>query len=221
MKPDFTRGLLPVIIVDEYSKEVLMLAYMNEESYNKTLETNETWFFSRSRQSLWNKGETSGHKQQVQSIKMDCDEDTLLIYVKQNGPACHTGEPSCFYKTIKEGIEIDEESVRQKTSIFEKLMDEINDRKSEIYKHSYTNYLFEKGIDKICKKVIEEAGEVVIAAKNQDKDEMIKECADLLYHSFVLLTEKNITLKEVEEELIQRQSKKGNRKSERQDIVDW
>jgi len=216
VKPEFTKGLIPAIIVEDRTNEVLMLAYMNEESYNKTLETNETWFYSRSRESLWNKGATSGNKQVVKSIAIDCDNDTLLIRVNAKGPACHTGEVSCFYQTIKEN-----EDPSFSESIIHEVMKEVEGRKKEKVENSYTNYLFDKGIDKIGKKVIEEAGEIVIAAKNQSKEEVINECSDLLYHSFVLLANQNISLSEVEEELANRFMKKGNSKGDRPVIENW
>ncbi|PKR82786.1 bifunctional phosphoribosyl-AMP cyclohydrolase/phosphoribosyl-ATP diphosphatase HisIE [Heyndrickxia camelliae] len=216
MKPDFTKGLIPAIIVEDKTNEVLMLAYMNEESYNKTLETNETWFYSRSRECLWNKGATSGNKQVVKSIAIDCDNDTLLIRVDPKGPACHTGEKSCFYQTIKE-----KENHSFSGNIFYEVMQEVEGRKREKVENSYTNYLFDKGIDKIGKKVIEEAGEIVIAAKNHSKEEVINECSDLLYHSFVLLANQDISLCEVEEELVKRFMKKGNSKGDRSVIENW
>lgn len=145
---DFSKGLIPAIIVDIHSKDVLMLAYMNEEAYQKTVETKETWFYSRSRQSLWNKGATSGNRQKVHSIQFDCDEDTLLIYVEPSGPACHTGKTSCFYRTVP-GFSEPNEKV---TDIFNEMMTEINDRKVNALENSYTNYLLSKGIDKIGKK---------------------------------------------------------------------
>ncbi|MDH5159622.1 bifunctional phosphoribosyl-AMP cyclohydrolase/phosphoribosyl-ATP diphosphatase HisIE [Heyndrickxia sp. FSL K6-6286] len=214
---DFSKGLIPAIIVDIHSKDVLMLAYMNEEAYQKTVETKETWFYSRSRQSLWNKGATSGNRQKVHSIQFDCDEDTLLIYVEPSGPACHTGKTSCFYRTVP-GFSEPNEKV---TDIFNEMMTEINDRKVNALENSYTNYLLSKGIDKIGKKVIEEAGEVIIAAKNDDPKEMISECSDLFYHIFVLMAEKNISLSEIEEELKNRFAKKGNSKGDRKEINNW
>lgn len=214
MEPDFSKGLLPAIIVDDASKEVLMLGYMDETAYRKTLETKETWFFSRSRQEYWNKGATSGNKQIVKSVHLDCDRDSLLIYVEPLGPACHTGEPSCFFNRI----------LGEKTPdslIFASLMAEIHDRKTNPVEGSYTNYLLNKGIDKISKKLIEEAGEVIIAAKNRDKKEIISECGDLLYHCLVLLAEQGISLEEVYAELEKRSSKKGNAKPERPEIENW
>lgn len=216
MKPDFSKGLIPAIIVEDRTNEVLMLAYMNEEAYNKTLETDETWFYSRSRESLWNKGATSGNKQVVKSIAIDCDNDSLLLRVDAKGPACHTGVKSCFYQTVKPN-----ENPSFAGNIFQLMMEEIEGRKQEKVENSYTNYLFDKGIDKIGKKVIEEAGEIVIAAKNQSKEEVINECSDLLYHSFVLLANQNISLRDVEEELAKRFMKKGNSKGDRQVIENW
>ncbi|MGE8206462.1 bifunctional phosphoribosyl-AMP cyclohydrolase/phosphoribosyl-ATP diphosphatase HisIE [Heyndrickxia sp. NPDC080065] len=217
---DFTKGLIPSIIVDSYTNEILMLAYMNQEAYKKTLETGETWFYSRSRQSLWNKGKTSGNKQLVKSIFVDCDKDSLLIYVDPLGPACHTGQKTCFYQKIKEFDKVPPKPIAKET-IYEELMTEIINRKTVPAKNSYTNYLFEKGIDKIGKKIIEEAGEVVIAAKNCNYQEVVNECCDLFYHSFVLLAEQNIPLKEIEAELKQRFSKKGNSKGDRKEIAEW
>ncbi|QQZ11198.1 bifunctional phosphoribosyl-AMP cyclohydrolase/phosphoribosyl-ATP diphosphatase HisIE [Heyndrickxia vini] len=214
---DFSKGLIPAVIVDVHTNAVLMLAYMNKEAFDKTLETNETWFYSRSRETLWNKGATSGNKQNVISIKTDCDEDTLLIYVEPLGPTCHTGEISCFYKPIIEQKDINKFS----KSIYTQVMDEIIDRKTNVVENSYTNYLFDKGIDKIGKKVIEEAGEVVIAAKNRNDKEIINECSDLLYHVFVLLAEQNIQLEKMENELKKRFTKKGNSKGERKEITNW
>lgn len=214
MEPDFSKGLLPAVIVDDASKEVLMLGYMDETAYRKTLETKETWFFSRSRQEYWNKGATSGNKQIVKSVHLDCDGDSLLIYVEPLGPACHTGEPSCFYNRI-----VGEKA--PDSSIFASLMSEINDRKTNPVEGSYTNYLFNKGIDKISKKLIEEAGEIIIAAKNHDKREVISECGDLLYHCLVLLAEQGVSLEEVYAELEKRSSKKGNVKPERPEIENW
>lgn len=214
MEPDFSKGLLPAVIVDDVSKEVLMLGYMDETAYRKTLETKETWFYSRSRQEYWNKGATSGNKQIVKSVHLDCDNDSLLIYVEPLGPACHTGEQSCFYNTIVGEKKAD-------SSIFASLMTEINERQTNPVEGSYTTYLFQKGIDKISKKLIEEAGEIVIAAKNKDKNEVISECGDLLYHSLVLLAEQGVTLEEVYAELEKRSSKKGNAKPERPEIENW
>ncbi|MCJ8008992.1 bifunctional phosphoribosyl-AMP cyclohydrolase/phosphoribosyl-ATP diphosphatase HisIE [Lederbergia wuyishanensis] len=221
MKLDFSKGLLPAIIVDNQSQEVLMLAYMDETAFNKTVETKETWFYSRSRNEYWNKGATSGNKQIVKSIKYDCDGDTLLIKVAPLGPACHTGERTCFFQSVElEGGE-ESEAPGENQTIYSDLMEEIQDRKSTPIEGSYTNYLFTKGIDKIAKKLIEEAGEVIIAAKNNDKEELVNETSDLLYHCLVLLAEQGVALEDVEAELRKRSSKKGNAKKERPDIQKW
>ena len=190
------KGLVPVVVQDVYTREVLMLAYMNEESVKKTLETGETWFFSRSRNELWNKGATSGHKQIVKKLSYDCDGDTLLAEVEQIGAACHTGAKSCFYTTMFESEE----------KVFEigKLFDLIKERKETPVEGSYTNYLFDKGIDKILKKVGEECAEVIIAAKNPDLTELQYELSDLVYHSMVLMVERGLELKDIAEELKKR-----------------
>ena len=214
MKPDFSKGLIPAVIVDDHTNDVLMLAYMDEKAYEKTLETNETWFYSRSRKEYWNKGATSGNKQIVQSIQLDCDQDTLLIHVKPLGPACHTGDRTCFNEVIRGEL-------KETMPIYNQLFSEIKERKAEPAEGSYTNYLFTKGIDKISKKLIEEAGEVIIAAKNNDPDEVVNECSDLVYHMLVLLAEQGVELSDVEAELTKRSSKKGNVKEERKEITDW
>lgn len=217
MKPDFSKGLIPAIIIDAKTKEVLMLAYMNEEAYQKTCATDETWFYSRSRESLWHKGETSGNTQKVVSIKLDCDQDTLLIEVLPNGPACHTGSKTCFFNSIKEA----DLKEGDNKAIFEHVLAEINDRKQTRVEGSYTNYLFDKGIDKMGKKVIEEAGEVVIAAKNNDREELILEISDLLYHMFVLMEQQEVDLTDIKTELSKRFSKKSNSKGDRSEIEKW
>lgn len=190
------HGLVPCVVQDVYTREVLMLAYMNEESLKKTLETGETWFFSRSRNELWNKGATSGHKQTVKKLSYDCDGDTLLAEVEQIGAACHTGAKSCFYTTMFESEE----------KVFEigKLFDLIKERKANPVEGSYTNYLFDKGIDKILKKVGEESAEVIIAAKNPDLTELQYELSDLVYHSMVLMVERGLELKDIANELKKR-----------------
>ncbi|MRH42578.1 bifunctional phosphoribosyl-AMP cyclohydrolase/phosphoribosyl-ATP diphosphatase HisIE [Aquibacillus halophilus] len=224
MKPDFSKGLIPAIIVDDNTNETLMLAYMNKASFEKSIETKQTWFYSRSRQELWNKGATSGNTQAIQSIQLDCDNDTLLIRVIPKGPACHTGERTCFYQSIDltNGTVRDNKANHKIDSdIFEVIMSEVEERKKVKVENSYTNYLFEKGIDKIGKKVIEEAGEVVIAAKNEDKQEIINEVSDLIYHSFVLMADQGVTLNDVKKELSNRFSKKGNNKGERPEIEEW
>ncbi|WP_205600702.1 bifunctional phosphoribosyl-AMP cyclohydrolase/phosphoribosyl-ATP diphosphatase HisIE [Gracilibacillus sp. YIM 98692] len=215
MRPDFSKGLIPAIITNYYTKDVLMLAYMNEEAYQKTLETKQTWFYSRSRDELWNKGATSGNTQEVQSIDLDCDQDTLLIQVIPAGPACHTGEVSCFYNRVAET------ETSFDASIMEQVMDEVGQRKTERVENSYTNYLYDKGVDKIGKKVIEEAGEVVIASKNNDKEELTNEVSDLLYHTFVMMANQGVSLNDVKQELSNRFAKKGNSKGDRAEIKKW
>ena len=216
MKPDFTKGLVPAVVIDHQTKDVLMLAYMNEAAYQKTLEINETVFYSRSREELWHKGATSGNTQKVISIVLDCDKDTLLIEVDKNGPACHTGRESCFFNHVREA-----ENKLFNSDILEDLMKEIKERKVTPEEGSYTNYLFNKGVDKIGKKLIEEAGEVIIAAKNDDKDELTLEVSDLLYHTFVMMEEIGVDLNDVKAELSKRFTKKGNNKGDRKDIEAW
>lgn len=202
-------GLVPAIIQDSKSGQVLMLAYMNEEALQKTLDTGRTWFYSRSRQVLWMKGESSGHVQEVQEILYDCDEDTLLIKVEQKGTACHTGHYSCFYRDI-EGKEVaaplfDLEKVysaaQNSPAIIYELYDVIKDRQKNMPEGAYTTYLFSKGLDKILKKVGEENAEVIIAAKNREKSEVIYETADLVYHLLVLLAEQGVEPGEIFAEL--------------------
>lgn len=194
------KGLIPAIVQDYYTKQVLMLAYMNEESLKLTLEKGETYFFSRSRGKIWHKGETSGNTQKVKKIFYDCDEDALLIQVEAKGPVCHTGSISCFYRSFDEETE-------DGIEILNKLYERIKGRKINPVEGSYTNYLFEKGIDKILKKVGEEATEVVIASKNDSKDEIVYEVSDLIYHLMVLLVEKNVTLNDIYNELERRYKK--------------
>lgn len=206
MKPDFYKmnNMIPAIVQDYQTKQVLMMAYVNEEAYDKMLETNQTYFYSRSRDELWHKGETSGHFQNIKGMYLDCDNDTLLIYVEQIGVACHTGAYSCFFNEII--------SYPDTSNIFHDLYDVIEDRKVHIVEKSYTNYLFEQGVDKICKKIGEEASETIIAAKNNDKDELIGEIGDLFYHVFVLMSSKGITLEDVEKKLGDRHQITGNKK---------
>ena len=191
------KGLVPAIIQDYYTKEVLTLAYMNKESLEITLRDKKTRFFSRSRQELWLKGETSGNYQHVVSVKYDCDADALLVEVKKDGPACHTGTESCFFNSLFEA-----EDYSSFTP--EKLYELIKDRKINPNEKSYTSYLFEKGLDKILKKVGEECTEVIIAAKNNDNDELRYEIADLYYHTLVLMIEQGLTIQDVKDELAKR-----------------
>ena len=194
------NGLVPVIVQDYKTNEVLMLAYMNEEAYNCTVTTGKMTYYSRSREELWIKGETSGHYQYVKSLSIDCDDDTLLAKVKQKGAACHTGNRSCFYRDLIKT----EWEVEDHTNILEKIYATVMDRKMNPREGSYTNYLFTKGIDKILKKCGEEATEIVIAAKNPDKTEIKYEIADFLYHVTVLMAECGIDWKDVFEELANR-----------------
>lgn len=189
-------GLIPAIVQDHFTKKVLMLAYMNAESLEISIKEGYTCFYSRSRQELWRKGETSGNKQKIVSIRTDCDKDTLLIDVIKNGPACHTGSESCFFNNI---VESDDEQFS-----YENLYKMLVGRKIEKKEGSYTTYLFEKGIDKILKKVGEECTEVIIAAKGGDKEETVFEIADLLYHITVMMIEQGITIDEVTSELAKR-----------------
>lgn len=188
------KGLVPAIVQDVETKEVLTLAYMNQESLTKTLETGETWFYSRSRQELWHKGATSGNTQSVVSVKYDCDQDAVLVLVEPKGPACHTGAVSCFTEGVVSERAVSSLADYQILQSLEKL---IIEREKERPEGAYTTYLFEKGVDKILKKVGEEASEVIIAAKNRDKEELKWEAADLLYHLQVLLVEQGLPFKEV------------------------
>lgn len=191
------KGLIPAIVCDSVSKKVLTLAYMNEESLKITMDKKLTCFYSRSRNKLWLKGETSGNYQKVVSITADCDCDALVVMVEPQGPACHTGEESCFFNPVFENEELKDFSLSG-------LVDLIKDRKTNKTEGSYTTYLFEKGLDKILKKVGEECTEVIIAAKAQDKKETIYEIADLCYHTLVLMIEQNITLEDIHKELSSR-----------------
>jgi len=194
-------GLIPVIVQDYKTDEVLMMAYMNEEAYSKTISTGNMTYYSRSRGKLWLKGEESGHFQYLKSMYVDCDSDTLLAKVEQIGAACHTGNRTCFYTNIYE-----KETARMTNpiTVFNDVMDVILDRKVNPKEGSYTNYLFDKGLDKILKKLGEEATEVVIAAKNPNSNEVKYEISDLLYHMMVLMAEKGISWEEITEELAKR-----------------
>ena len=193
-----SHGLIPAIVIDDDSGEVLMLAYMNRESLQISLDRKLTCFWSRSRQELWLKGETSGNYQHIREIKADCDRDTLLVYVKPDGPACHLGNDSCFVDDLLPR----EERAHEKFTLCG-LMDLIKGRKSDPLEGSYTSYLFAKGLDKILKKIGEESSEVIIAAKN-DKKEAIYELADLVYHMMVLMAELGIEIPDIIKELASR-----------------
>ena len=200
------KGLAPAIVQDYNSGEVLMLAYMNRESFKKTIDTGQTWFYSRSRQELWNKGATSGNVQNVKDMYYDCDADSILVKVEPKGPACHTGENSCFFnKIVKSGES--EGGFTDKEDILRDLYALIQDRKENPVEGSYTNYLLEKGIDKILKKVGEEAAEVIIGAKNLDRDEIRYEVSDLVYHVLVLLVETGVSIDDIKGELAKRHKK--------------
>ena len=194
-------GLIPAIVQDHFTGKVLMLAYMNEESLKISIDEGKTCFYSRSRKELWRKGATSGNTQEIVSIKTDCDRDTLLIDVIKNGPACHTGNKTCFFQTVMEKeMKTEDNPLR----VFEDVYEVIRDRKVNPKEGSYTNYLFDKGIDKILKKVGEEATEIVIAAKNPNANEIKYEISDFLYHVMVLMAEKGVTWKEITKELSRR-----------------
>lgn len=228
-------GLVPAIVQDAGSKEVLMLAYMNRESLRKSAETGQTWFWSRSRAELWNKGATSGNTQQIVALHYDCDGDTLLIEVDANGPACHTGEKTCFYRTAATagaasggagavlgvgtapGTDASTSAGSREAAfgsanstdtgrfqVLAELEQLIAERYAERPEGAYTTYLFEKGLDKILKKVGEETAESIIAAKNGDNDELRYEVSDLIYHLLVLLRERNLPLDEIMRELERR-----------------
>jgi phosphoribosyl-ATP pyrophosphohydrolase/phosphoribosyl-AMP cyclohydrolase len=192
------KGLVPAIAQDIKTKEVLMLAYMNAESIAKTLESGYACYYSRSRQSLWTKGEISGHLQEIKGLYYDCDADTILLKVLQTGPACHTGQYSCFHNLVIGDSNLPEED------ILNKLYGIIADRKENPVEKSYTNYLFDKGIDKILKKVGEESAEVIIAAKNNDNQELIYEISDLVYHTMVLMINQGVSIDDIKKELKKR-----------------
>ncbi len=196
-------GLIPVVVQDYRTLAVLMVAYMNEEAYNQTIETGKMTYYSRSRQELWVKGETSGHYQYLKEISVDCDRDTLLAKVRQLGAACHTGNTSCFYKTLA----AKEYDTTNPLSVLTEDYNIIMDRKVHAKPGSYTNYLFDKGIDKILKKCGEEATEIVIAAKNPDAEELKYEIADYLYHLMVLMVECDVDWNDIVKELANRRQK--------------
>ena len=195
-----SQGLIPVIVQHYKTQEVLMLAYMNEESFDQTIKTGKMTYYSRSRQCLWVKGETSGHYQYVHSLTIDCDRDTLLAKVDQVGAACHTGNPTCFFQPLV-GSDYDETNPLQ---VFESVYNTIVDRREHPKEGSYTNYLFDKGIDKILKKVGEEATEIIIAAKNPNPEEVKYEMADFLYHAMVLMVERGVDWEDIVKELADR-----------------
>lgn len=188
------RGLIPAIVQDARTREVLTLAYMNRESLAKTIETRQTWFWSRSRNELWHKGETSGNTQEVVDLVADCDSDAIVVLVNPAGPACHTGARSCF--DLPQGEDLG--------SLLAKLYELIESRRRERPEGSYTTYLFDKGIDKILKKVGEESAETIIAAKNDEPEPLVAEVSDLIYHVVVLLVERGVSLDQIRDELAHR-----------------
>ena len=191
------QGLIPAVVQDAKTGQVLTLAYMNKESLAKSIATGETWFWSRSRQELWHKGETSGNYQHIVAITADCDRDALVVQVEPDGPACHTGAVSCFHNPVCF-------SEDRKLFSLQILMDLIRDRKTNPQEGSYTTYLFNKGLDKILKKVGEECTEVIIAGKAQDHAETVYEISDLVYHVMVLMIESGISIEEIHDELASR-----------------
>ncbi len=216
------HGLVPAVVQEACSGEILMVAYMNAESLQKTVESGQTWYFSRSRQQLWHKGETSGHFQTVREIWVDCDADTLLVLVDQTGAACHTGNTSCFFRRLAGW----DGTYTGNLSMLSELKDEIKEKRLHPTEKSYTAYLLQTGIDKICKKIGEESSEVIIAAKNADpvvqdtsaeadalRLEVCKESADLLYHLSVLWEDTGVTVNDVMQVLEERSHVEGNKKT--------
>ena len=220
-----TDGLLPAIVQDADTKDVLMLAYVNREALQKTMETKTTWFWSRSRKELWNKGATSGNTQEVVDVRYDCDQDALLFIVRPKGPACHTGNSSCFYRSFFDkwpayaddfgsvetpiaGYKVGAQPAAMRLKFLYQLEQFIRERKQLPAEGSYTTYLFDKGIDKILKKIAEESGEVIIAAKNNSTEELVNESADLIYHLLVMLQNQGVTIDQVVEELASRHQKR-------------
>ncbi len=197
------RGLVPAIVQDARTREVLTLAYMNEESLRRTLAEGQTWFWSRSRSELWHKGATSGNTQRVVEVRLDCDSDALVVLVEPRGPACHTGAVSCFggegFESAAAGIGV----------VLEELYAVVEARRREMPAGSYTTYLFEKGLNKILKKVGEESAETIIAAKDGDREALTAETADLVYHLLVLLVERGVTMADLAGELARRRGGKG------------
>lgn len=217
------NGLIPAVVQDAGSKDTLMLAYMNREALRITVKTGEAWFWSRSRGELWHKGASSGSILHVKSIKIDCDQDTLLLLVDPAGPVCHTGNYSCFFQEIAPGTPTrlngtagaeDQTAASESLEILTALESIIARRDAERPAGAYTTYLFEKGIDKILKKVGEETAEVIIAAKNRDNDELRYETSDLIFHLLVLLREAKLPLSEVMEELDRRHAKGNSQTTE-------
>ena len=216
------RGLVPAVVQDARTREVLTLAYMNEESLRRTLAEGETWFWSRSRAELWHKGATSGHTQRVVEVRLDCDADALVVLVEPRGPACHTGAVSCFHREAEvlrpdESVQAEGDAAREEGSaeggrlgdVLEELYRVIEGRRREMPEGSYTTYLFEKGLNKILKKVGEESAETIIAAKEGDLGALTSETSDLVYHLLVLMVERGLALEDLGRELARRRRGKG------------
>jgi phosphoribosyl-ATP pyrophosphohydrolase/phosphoribosyl-AMP cyclohydrolase len=214
----FDQGLIPAVVQDARTLEVLTLAYMNEESLKRTIQTEQTWFWSRSRKELWHKGETSGNTQRVVELILDCDRDAIVVLVEASGPACHTGEQTCFHNTLESEVQnpLSRQSrnepprievsatVADLGGLLNQLYALIESRERERPEDSYTTYLFDEGLDKILKKLGEESAETIIAAKNDDNKGLIAEVSDLIYHLLVLLVERGVSLEEIRQELSQR-----------------
>ena len=198
------KGLIPAVVQDSVTKEVLMVAYMTAETLEMTLKTKKATFFSRSRNEVWVKGETSGHTLDVESVKVDCDGDCLVVFASPNGPACHTNNRSCFFRTIRDGELVTDTKQGGTSDILMREQAVIIDRKKNPEDDSYTNYLFNKGEDKILKKVGEESTEVIIGGKANDKAETVYEIADLMYHVMVLMVEMGISIDDIMAELASR-----------------
>jgi phosphoribosyl-ATP pyrophosphohydrolase/phosphoribosyl-AMP cyclohydrolase len=208
------KGLIPAIVQDAGTLEVLTLAYMNEESLARTIQTGQTWFWSRSRNALWHKGETSGNLQEVVDLIFDCDRDAIVVLVKTAGPACHTGATSCFHNPLavqspKSKVQSPETPEGNLGTLLDQLYQLLETRRIERPAGSYTSYLFNEGLDKILKKVGEESAETIIAAKNVDTRQLTSEVSDLLYHLLVMLVERNVSLDEIRQELARRRKDGG------------
>lgn len=202
-----SKGLVTAIVQDYHSKKVRMVAYMNEEALTKTLETGQVYYFSRSRNELWLKGDTSGYYQYLKGMSIDCDGDALLLQIEQvGGVSCHTGQATCFYRDLTENVDItiNRGNIKSSGNMLTDLYNTIIDRKNNPKEGSYTNYLFDKGINKILKKVGEESSEILIAAKDNDKQEVIFEVADFMYHVTVMMASLGVSWEDVEEELSKR-----------------
>ena len=197
-------GLIPAVVQNIETNEVLMVAYMNADTIKQTLETGRATFWSRSRQEVWVKGDTSGNYMYVKEVRVDCDCDCLVVLVNPAGPACHTGNRSCFFRKIEDGKLVEDAKDQTKTDVFAREQAVVMDRKEHPEEGSYTNYLVDKGEDKILKKVGEEATEVVIAGKNRDKDEISYETADLIYHLTVMLVDNGMTWEDIYKEMERR-----------------